>query len=313
MPDQSCFQFQPSDLDKARKPGLSGFMRIRNGEDWLALSIESHLPYFDEIVAVYNDCSDRTPQILEDLATRFPDKIKVVHYEPVVHPSNSDLHIRTPASSVHSIVNYYNFSLAQTTRTIATKLDDDHLAIPAQWQAMRDFLAGKQFRLGNEMPCFSGINLVHTDGGLKIHATVPLAGQGDHWFFEVAPGRYFVKDRRYEHFNRKGLKLSYMGFAYWHLKFLKKDHGFGNYKLETNPNSRFHKQKARFEAGREGISLQELARRCQIEAQSPSLTTRIARLLSSKARLKYERAATFPLDRLQKDFVEAARILLRSE
>jgi hypothetical protein len=207
MPDQSSFQFQPSDLDKARRPGLSGFMRIRNGEDWLALSIESHLPYFDEIVAVYNDCSDRTPQILEDLAKRFPDKIRVVHYEPVVHPSNSDLHIRTPASSVHSIVNYYNFSLAQTTRTIATKLDDDHLAIPAQWQAMRDLLAGKQFRLGNEMPCFSGINLVHTNDGLKIHATVPLAGQGDHWFFEVAPGRYFVKDRRYEHFNRKGLKL----------------------------------------------------------------------------------------------------------
>jgi glycosyltransferase involved in cell wall biosynthesis len=80
------FQFSPSELDSPRKPGISAIMRIKNGEDFLEASIESHLPFYDEIVACYNGCTDNTASILEKLARRHPEKIRVFHYEPDVAP-----------------------------------------------------------------------------------------------------------------------------------------------------------------------------------------------------------------------------------
>ena len=47
--------FLNSDFAAARKrPGISAFMRLHNEEDFAAAAINSILPFFDEIIVVYN-------------------------------------------------------------------------------------------------------------------------------------------------------------------------------------------------------------------------------------------------------------------
>ena len=155
------FHFTPDLLSGPRKPGISAYLRARNEEQFVRLAILSHLDYYDEIIACYNDCTDNTPQILHDLAEQHPDKIKVYHYLPKVHPAQSEGHAQTPDDSVHGLANYYNYALSKTTFQVAVKLDADHLAIPHKLAPLidiirRDIATGKQ-----KIYPFSGINLAH--------------------------------------------------------------------------------------------------------------------------------------------------------
>ena len=82
------YRFRPEDLSPgSRLAGIGAFMRIRNGADFLEATIRSHIGYFDEIVAVYNQCTDATPDILARLAAEYgPDRLRVFHYLPKVFP-----------------------------------------------------------------------------------------------------------------------------------------------------------------------------------------------------------------------------------
>jgi hypothetical protein len=226
------FQFNPRQLAQPRPFGISAVMRIKNGGEFLEATIRSHLPYFDEIVACYNNCNDNTAEILQQLVLEFPDKVRMFHYEPVVHPILSQEHKGTETFSIHSMANYYNFSLAQCRYQIATKLDDDHLAIAANMQAAvarvrEEYHAGRRslFR-------FSGLNLAGDPKNPLIYRTCPLVGTGDIMFFPIDPQIYFVQAKDFEtlQFGDLKNKLSkhYLGILYCHLKHLKSDYGFAN-------------------------------------------------------------------------------------
>lgn len=243
----SGYVFGPADLKIGqREPGISAFMRIRNGEDFTEAAIESHIGHFDEIVAVYNQCSDATPQILARLAQRHGPKLRVFHYADRVFPPGTDGHVQTPPDSPASVVNYSNFALARTTRQIVTKLDDDHVAMRDQMGAL-----AKEARsapsLSRETFCYSGLNLArNADGGLALPAEETMCGNGDHWFVRLTPENFFVKDERFETFRHGSQRRRFRGFTYWHLKYLKRGGGFSNYELGDNPQSRFaRKQKKR--------------------------------------------------------------------
>ena len=65
------YRFTPADLNVAeRRPGISAFMRIRDGAYSLEAAIRSHIDHYDEVVAVYNRCTDETPEILARLRER---------------------------------------------------------------------------------------------------------------------------------------------------------------------------------------------------------------------------------------------------
>ncbi len=96
--------------------GISGFYRVKNEELLLSASIESHLPYLDEIIIVYNDSVDKTAEIAHAYARKYPTKIKVFEYVPRVSPAFSKEHIYTHPKSPYSLVNYYNFALSKTTK-----------------------------------------------------------------------------------------------------------------------------------------------------------------------------------------------------
>jgi len=240
------YSFSPADLavDK-RLPGISAFIRTRNGADYIAASIESHLASFDEVVVVYNQCTDDTPNIVRRLVQQHGSRVRAYEYADRVFPPGSEGHAATPGDSPNSFVNLTNVALALTRHRIVTKVDDDHLAIP-------DALASLVQRLradgsGRFLECFSGLNLMRGPGGqLGINSRVIFSGIGDVGFFEVNPSRYYTHDRRFEVFRMDGLRRRFAGIAYWHLKYLKTGNGFANYELADNPASRYHRQKQRF-------------------------------------------------------------------
>ncbi len=298
----SGYSFTPADLRVAeRRPGISAFMRIRNGADFLEATIRSHIGHFDEIVALYNQCTDETPDILARLAAEFGPRLKVFHYGDRVFPPGSADHAKTDPASPHSLVNYYNAALARTSFQVATKLDDDHLAIVPKLATVTAEIANLA-RAGNltRMYCFSGLNLMRAPTGeLAVPADDPVSGGGDIGFFPVGPETYFTHDRRFERFRRAGLQRVFCGYLYWHLKALKGDMGFGNYEIDANANSRYARRLDRIRDNRAAItSLKTLASRLE-----PRIADRLLAALSEKKRLKLQRnaalSAAFPEDRIE--------------
>lgn len=254
------YSFTPDDLRVAdRRPGISAFVRTKNGADFLAPTIRSHAPYVDEIVAVYNQCTDGTEAVLAGLQDEFgPDKLKLFHYLPRVHPPGSTEHAAEPANSPHSVVNYSNFALSRTTRRIVVKLDDDHIAFERGLAPMVEALRRDGLAPGR-MNCFSGLNLVRDeDGAVGIHAGTPFSGNGDIGFFAMTPDAYFVHDRRFEDFRKYHFRRVFVGFAYWHMKYLKTGLGFANYEIESGRNRRFEKKERAFHRSREVVTVAEL-------------------------------------------------------
>lgn len=135
-------------------------------------------------------------------------------------------------------MNYYNFALAKTRFSHATKLDDDHIAFP---NAMR--------RLVNDavnssmMQCFSGLNIARGPKGMVgILLREPFSGAGDIGVFPVTSDTYFVHDPRFERFSCRSMRKQFHSFTYWHVKYAKPGGGFANYDLDVNPRSRYRRK-----------------------------------------------------------------------
>ncbi|MEO3385199.1 hypothetical protein [Mesorhizobium sp. CAU 1741] len=295
------YVFEPGDLRAGeRPPGVSAFMRIRNGADFLEATIRTHIDAFDEIVAVHNQCTDATPDILARLAQEYGPKLRVFHYLDRVHPPGSAAHAAEPANSPHSLVNYYNFALSRTRYAYATKLDDDHLAITELLRGLCDSLRTMPAGSDGVMHCFSGLNLARdTAGTLVTPATSTISGTGDIGFFQVSPDTWFRHDRRYERFHRGGLKREFSGFLYWHLKYLKQGEGFANYELESNPDGRYWRQLGRLRAS-PMLSLPQLR-----ATMRPTFKDRVLAAVSEKRRVVADARASVPLRFPQGSFEQA--------
>lgn len=287
------WRFTPDALDLAtRRPGISAFMRVRDGAFSVEAAIRSHIGHFDEIVVVHNRCTDETPEILARLEQEFAPRLRVYHYLPEVFPPGSDGHRNTPPDAPRSLVNYYNLSLSLTRCSHATKLDDDHVAMDeATARLVADVRAGRAAR--NEIACFSGLNLARdAQGRLGILASEPFSGSGDIGIFPVGPTTIFTHDSRFEAFRPK-LRRRFHSFVYWHLKYLKPGHGFANYDLADNPASRYWRRLRRME---QGLVVRDLP---EIAAASDPRQQVLYRLMGAglpvpdRPRLLTERAAHF--------------------
>lgn len=255
------YRFAPSDLAVgARRPGISAFMRVRDGAFSVEAAIRSHIHLFDEIVAVHNRATDATPAILARLEQEFSPKLRVFHYVPPAFPPGSEGHAREAGDSLLSFVNYSNFALTRTRYTHVTKLDDDHVAMGAATaRLIADVRAGRAAQ--GEVACFSGVNLARDEAGnLGILRRESYSGSGDIGIFPVTPRTHFVHDRRFEMLSMGGLRRRFHSFVYWHLKYLKPGLGFANYDLAQNPRSRYARRLRAHVENRAVIDLDELAR-----------------------------------------------------
>lgn len=293
-------------VDPPRSTGISAFLRVKNGADYVEPAIRSHIRHFDEIVAVFNGCADATPDILARLAMEFGEQLRVFDYRPEVFPPGSPKHAAEPAESPHSLVHYSNFALAQTRYSAVTKLDDDHIALDASLEAMCRRIRARDCRL-TAFWSFSGLNLAHmVDGSLGIPMVDPISGSGDIGFFTPTPATRFRHDSRFERFDRGGISREFAGFLYWHMKYLKSAAGFANYDLEQYPESRFHRKKLEFEAS-EILPLPVFRSRL---LRRRGIIRGIVSRLDAKRRLKAERdyavAENFPQSSLEEAIAETS-------
>ena len=270
------YKFNRSDiLQKHRVSGISGFMRIKNGEDFLERTITSHIDYFDEIVAVFNQCTDNTESILKKLSLKYPKKLKIYHYLDPVFPLGSEKHIMCHPESPLSMANYSNFALSKTRFKTVSKIDDDHIAVEQKLKDITEYIRNKPLK-DNLMLCYSGINIAIKQNRLGIPKCDLISGNGDIGFFNVTEDRFFHHDKRFERFKVRGVKKEFYGLTYWHMKYLKKGNGFANYELNKSTNKRFSRKSEKFKAS-SLITLQEL-----YHELSPDILYKIIALIDPK-------------------------------
>jgi len=221
----------------ARKPGISAFMRLKNEEQFVELAIESVIDSLDELVIVYNGCTDRTPDIVEACRLRYPDRIRVFEYTPEIAQLGSVEHERTPMGSPHSMVNYSNFALAKTTRKVAIKIDGDEFYLKEPFRQLTEEIRGGKHSLPIGI---SGINLWDEEGEIFVNARNPILSGIDKGFFVVTPQTFFVHYRLFELFTYAFGRSA--GICFYHLKGLKKDRGLGTYFLEAG-KTRFSRER----------------------------------------------------------------------
>ncbi|MFB2753422.1 hypothetical protein ACE02G_07175 [Shewanella xiamenensis] len=225
------FKVDITTFDEPRKPGISAILRIKNGAEFLRSSIETHIPYYDEIIACYNDCTDNTAEILHELKEKYPEKIKVFEYLPKVHPIFSDAHNSSATDNVHSLANFYNYTLSKTSYSMATKLDDDHIAIDRNLKPVISRIRNDIASNIKKIYTFSGVNLaLDSSNKLGVYVSNALVGTGDHMYFPLSSNIYFsqgIDMEAFEFKNKKYIK-EYVGILYFHLKYLKDGYGFKN-------------------------------------------------------------------------------------
>lgn len=112
--------------------GVSGIMRVKNDADFIEASVDSCIEALDELIIVYNDCTDNSADLIEKKRLQYPDKIKTYEYRYKVYSiglskEEFDYASNLPDDSPHLLCNYYNFALSKVTHKYAVKIDADQL------------------------------------------------------------------------------------------------------------------------------------------------------------------------------------------
>ncbi len=129
-----------------RKPGLSGIIRAKNEGRFIAACIDSVIGSLDELIVVYNDCTDDTETILTEKAQQYPDKIRIFPYNHHVlynnlTPEEFQYAVALPEDSDRLHSSQCNYGLSQTTFTHAMKIDPDQVYIADEVKRWRNICA----------------------------------------------------------------------------------------------------------------------------------------------------------------------------
>ncbi|GAB4532701.1 MAG: hypothetical protein Tsb0010_13660 [Parvularculaceae bacterium] len=250
----SRWRVTKADLNPDREPGISGFMRLKNEAEFLDRAFESHLPALDELIVVYNDCTDKTPEICREWARRCPEKIKLFEYEPKVTPLGTPEAIEIDSGSENSLANYYNFSLCQTTRQIVFKVDGDHIMNPKRF-AQICHRVRRRLKRNERWPVY-GINLADTPAGVGVYnfydfrphhdgkpVGPPPFTAGDHCFYYVDETTWHDTDRDHGYeimpiSHKRRSRFAHDAYTFFHAKGLKSDQGTANWLEGEGENKR---------------------------------------------------------------------------
>ncbi len=135
-------------------------MRVKNDGEFIGACVESCIDALDELVIVWNDCTDNSAEIIEKVRLRYPEKIKTYEYEHKVLGVNLtkeeyDYVKSLPVYSPHLLCNYYNFALSKVSSQFAVKIDADQIYFTDKLKFWCDLYRGKivikkdwQVRLG---------------------------------------------------------------------------------------------------------------------------------------------------------------------
>lgn len=130
------------------KDGLSGLVRVKNEERFIKPCIESCINSLDELIIVYNDCTDNTPKIIEEMCRKYSGKIRAYAYNNRVLSHNLtekefEYACSLPEDSPRLHSNQCNFALSQVNYRYAVKIDVDQLYFADELKRWRDVCSGE--------------------------------------------------------------------------------------------------------------------------------------------------------------------------
>ena len=190
----------------ARKDGLSGLMRLKNEARFVGACIDSCIGALDELVIVYNDCTDGTPEIVESKRQQYPDKIKVYpyNYHVLSHnltPEEFEQVQGLPDDSPQLLCNYCNYALSKATYRFAVKIDADQLYFTDEIKKWKDVCSGDSYVKWNASMISGWLFMVYFSLYRRLSAK---SGK---------PCLWMLPDRLVKHFS-----ASYLHYAAWRLK-----------------------------------------------------------------------------------------------
>lgn len=117
--------------------GVSGMMRVKNEGQFIEACVESCIDALDELIIVWNDCTDNSAEEIEKMRLRYPDKIKTFEYKYKIYSVNLtkeeyEYAKSLPKDSPHLLCNYYNFCLSMVSCQYAVKIDADQIYFTEQ-------------------------------------------------------------------------------------------------------------------------------------------------------------------------------------
>ncbi|ARD40822.1 hypothetical protein F8538_05655 [Edwardsiella ictaluri] len=251
-----------------RECGVSGFIRAKNEGEYIYAVIESWLDLVDEVVVVFNGCTDNTESEISRAILAFGDRVRAYHYIQKVYPPGSKEHISLPPDSVNSLVNYYNYALSMTTRKYAVKIDGDIIFDSSVSDLIKKYLEDE---CDDKYFSLYGVNLIDNKGELFLPSNSAFCGMNnDLCIFPVSPKNIFLHSPAFEVMNLSNMTKYGGCFAFYHMKFMKEDMGIGNYLLRDNPDSRYLKISKDFIIGLNFLKLQDVFSRYNIKLREPA-------------------------------------------
>lgn len=145
---EEVFDFRPP-KSNSLKPGVSGLMRVKNDAEFIEACVESCIPALDELIIVFNGCTDNSEDIIRKCGDMYPDKIRVYEYTPQVLANNMNESeyreaLSLPKDSPRLLCNYYNFVLSKARYSHAVKIDADQLYFTDTLRHWCDIARGKK-------------------------------------------------------------------------------------------------------------------------------------------------------------------------
>lgn len=137
---------------KNLKNGLSGLIRAKNEARFLGGCIDSCIDSLDELIVVYNDCSDGTEEVLAEKVKQYPDKLKVYPFNHKILSHNLskeefEYAISLPEDSVRLHATQCNYALSKVSYKYAMKIDPDQVYFADELKKWKDVCSkDKQMR-----------------------------------------------------------------------------------------------------------------------------------------------------------------------
>lgn len=127
------------------KKRVAGIMRVKNEGVFIHDCIESCIDALDELVVVYNDCTDNSAEEIKKMAQKYPEKIRYYEYPYEVRAFNLSREEfeeikKWPEDNPHLFSTYSNFALSKVTADYALKIDADQVYFTRKLKEWCDFM-----------------------------------------------------------------------------------------------------------------------------------------------------------------------------
>ena len=124
---------------------VAGILRVKNDGMFIERCIESCIDALDELIVVYNDCTDNSVAEIDKMVARYPNKIKRYEYPHRILGMNItreeyEVAKNLPEGHPSLISTYNNFALGKVTCDYAVKIDADQIYFTEQMKKWCDFV-----------------------------------------------------------------------------------------------------------------------------------------------------------------------------